>query len=279
MAASKATPSNAAAPRLLILAVEMALAVLIALLAAQAIWFAVYGTDVRPLDLDVAGAEAGARTTALVDARPAAGLFSRRGAAPAIAEAEPETSLNYQLRGVRQGADPEAGAAVIEIPGTGQRLFRAGEELAPGVVLAAVHAERVVLDRRGLRESLYLTDAAARRARAAGAEPGAPSPGAAAAPAGPIDLGGITIPPAYIDGRLAGADVTGGNSDLLDGIGLAPGDRILEVDGRPLSDAASLADTLQAAQARGAVTLSVLRDGETVIVEASLAPGRASGSN
>ncbi|MBK7144368.1 MAG: hypothetical protein IPH76_03890 [Xanthomonadales bacterium] len=82
----------------------------------------------------------------------------------------PETSLPIDLRGVLAGPDPKRGRAFI-VDASGERGFNVGQEVAPGVTLDAVYADRVALSRGGRIEVLKLrgNDAAA-----AGAGSGAP---------------------------------------------------------------------------------------------------------
>lgn len=67
----------------------------------------------------------------------------------------PETSLPIDLRGVLAGEDPKLGRAFIN-DGSGERSFRVGDEVAPGVLLDAVYPDRVALSRGGAIEVLKL---------------------------------------------------------------------------------------------------------------------------
>ncbi len=67
----------------------------------------------------------------------------------------PETSLPIDLRGVLAGEDPKLGRAFINDAG-GERSFRVGDEVAPGVLLDAVYPDRIALSRGGAIEVLKL---------------------------------------------------------------------------------------------------------------------------
>lgn len=67
----------------------------------------------------------------------------------------PETQLPIDLRGVLAGEDPKRGRAFIA-DANGERGFNVGQEVAPGVVLDAVYADRVALSRGGAIEMLKL---------------------------------------------------------------------------------------------------------------------------
>lgn len=66
------------------------------------------------------------------------------------------TALPISLKGVRFDAASLRGAAFIAGADGVQRPFALGEEVMEGVVLAAVAADHVILDRGGTRESLWL---------------------------------------------------------------------------------------------------------------------------
>ena len=67
----------------------------------------------------------------------------------------PETQLPIDLRGVLAGEDPKRGRAFIA-DANGERGYNVGQEVAPGVVLDAVYADRVALSRGGAIEILKL---------------------------------------------------------------------------------------------------------------------------
>ncbi|MFW5659847.1 MAG: type II secretion system protein N, partial [Oceanicaulis sp.] len=161
--------------RLAARAAEIVLVLVIAWIASQALWYILYGAEARRLEIDAdpgAGASGASGAAAMRDlsALETFAVFASRGrpdAAPA--DAAPETRLNLVLRGVRTGASPLDGSAVIESPGQGQRALLAGAEIADGVRLVEIHPDRVIINRRGARETIYLRDEARRNARAAAA--------------------------------------------------------------------------------------------------------------
>ncbi len=87
-----------------------------------------------------------------------------------LTAATPETTLDLKLYGVRAMENPSDGSAIIRLPNHDQRAFNVGMELLKGVTLAAVFPDRVVLSRRGTRETLSLDeDSAVRDAQGGGA--------------------------------------------------------------------------------------------------------------
>lgn len=70
----------------------------------------------------------------------------------------PETRLQLTLEGVFRADDPARSAAIIAQQGRPGELYVVGGKLSGGVELAEVHADRVVLRRGGLFETLRFPD-------------------------------------------------------------------------------------------------------------------------
>lgn len=83
----------------------------------------------------------------------AANLF--RGQAPA-AEPAIEAASEFKLRGVFAGTDRLPAMAIINVPGKGDQPVRAGAEIVPGLELAAVYPDHVIVRRQGISERLNL---------------------------------------------------------------------------------------------------------------------------
>lgn len=75
-------------------------------------------------------------------------------AGPAAADAV--SGLDLVLLGTRVDAASGRGSAIIAAPDGSQKSVGVGEEIMPGVRLAAVEFESVTLDRGGAREQLYI---------------------------------------------------------------------------------------------------------------------------
>lgn len=71
--------------------------------------------------------------------------------------AVPPTSLNMVLRGVVTSKD--SGMAFISVEGKPDEMYVHGQKIIPGVTLAAVHKDSVVLTRNGKLETLILAGA------------------------------------------------------------------------------------------------------------------------
>ena len=99
----------------------------------------------RPAPRAPAAAEAAGRDAA------AGGLF--RTAKPGTAAAAP-ASGSVRLMGVVAAAQGRRGHAVLRLDGKKTLAVPQGEEVEPGLRLAEVHADHIVLERNGARETL-----------------------------------------------------------------------------------------------------------------------------
>ncbi|MGJ3232713.1 MAG: type II secretion system protein N [Oceanicaulis sp.] len=290
MSSAQAIPSPAGrdarlqrAARLAARAAEIALVLVIAWLAAQALWFMLYGAEARRLEI----APGAAGPAGAAEIRDLSGLESftvfasraRGDAAPE--EAAPETRLNLVLRGVRTGASPLDGSAVIEAPGQGQRALPAGAEIADGVRLVEIFPDRVIINRRGARETIYLREESRRAAAAAAAPRPAAAPGAASSRAAPLSgepdlelaarldtedwVDGLRLEPVLDGGAMRGLRVRDNTRlEVLRAAGLQPGDVILSVNGVRLDGASAARAVAQSFETAGEVRLQIERAGAPV---------------
>jgi general secretion pathway protein C len=72
------------------------------------------------------------------------------------AAADTVSSLDLVLLGTRVDAASGRGSAILATPDGQQKSVGVGEEIMPGVRLAAVEFESVTLDRGGALEQLYI---------------------------------------------------------------------------------------------------------------------------
>lgn len=165
--------------------------------------------------------------------------FFRISGAQAAAGPVAVTSLQLTLFGTRQDDATGRGSAIIAGPDNLQRSVSVGEEVAPGVRLAAVAFDHVTLDRGGAREELYLDQSQP----ATPVQPGGPAaPGAGASPSGApaISAGQIRQEIGFIPridgGRLTGLTVRPqGTGRLFQQAGLREGDVVTSIGGRPVT--------------------------------------------
>ena len=184
--------------------------------------------------------------------------FYRAGAMQA-APASAALPAGLELFGTREGSGGLPGSAIIGTPEE-QKSYVVGEEVAPGVKLAAVAFDHVILDRGGVRQTVYMPGAD--DGSATGAAPGG-------APAALADA--FEFRPRGEGSNVTGAIVAPGrNPAFYQSAGFRPGDVIVAVNGARIS---SLIDVqqLQSSIAPGArLMLSVERGGQTVPIALNL---------
>ncbi|PAX09686.1 type II secretion system protein N [Sphingomonas lenta] len=188
------------------------------------------------------------------------------------------TSLQLTLFGTRIDDATGGGSAILAGPDGVQKSVSVGEEVAPGVRLAAVAFDHVTLDRGGPREDLYLDQSQAPGATTPGVVPPAITGATVVAPAG----SGVTVPqlrqdigfiPRIDGGRLSGLVLRSqGTGDAFRQIGLQDGDVLTSIGGRAVTGADAL-DGLQRQYPQGGnVPLTVERGGQPVQLSITIAP-------
>ncbi|MEI6486455.1 MAG: type II secretion system protein N [Sphingomonadales bacterium] len=138
-------------PARLMAVLEAGLWLLAGLAAARALWLAL--TPAGPLGTPPVPALTAPTPLALAGIDP----FFPQGAAAADAV----SGLDLALLGTRVDAASGRGSAIIATPDGRQTSVGVGDEIMPGVRLAAVAFESVTLDRGGARETLYIDQSSA----------------------------------------------------------------------------------------------------------------------
>jgi general secretion pathway protein C len=188
--------------------------------------------------------------------------FSRAAAAPGAAPA-PDASVGLQLFGTRESQGNLPGSAILGASGGEQQSFAVGEEVAPGVTLAAVAFDHVVLKRGGATQTLYMPGA---EGSAEGATP--PSSGSALATA----VGNaFRLAPRKQGTAVSGVLVTAGsNPRLFAAAGFRDGDVIVAVNGARITSMIDV-QQLQSSIAPGArLLLTVERGSQAVPIALNL---------
>ena len=153
-------------PRVVTVVLALALAAQAAILVTD-----YFGASDRPLTSAPALTRSGTQARSLdLAAMLNAHLFGKAAADPATSGANaPRTSLSLVLAGVLAQTDPEKGLALVGESAATAKVHAVGDSLPGGVTLHGVYIDRVVLDRAGALESLFL--------------PHQPAPGGLATPA------------------------------------------------------------------------------------------------
>lgn len=212
---------------------------------------------------------------ALLDAM----LFGRAGENGQQAQLVPLSSLNLVLNGVM--ATHTGGSALIAVKGQPQQAFAVGDEVLPGVELAAVLQDRALLKRGGMLESLLLEGADEAPLFSVGAVSVMPS-----APAqsrsrendatrfvlsretlrtqvhSPQELLSQAMVVPNSGGGFALQEIEPGS--LIEQFGLRSGDVVLTANGQALRSTDDIMRAYQGLQGANQVRLEVSRDGRRV---------------
>lgn len=171
-------------------------------------------------------------------------------------------------------ASAAGGSAIVADRSGMQRSYAVGDEIAPGVVLAAVHADHAILESAGRRTELRFPVAAApTRPTAATAPIATRMPAAQSRADADADASAPMIDPAQLlaEAGLRPVDAGGGEAGytviprgdgaILRQAGLQAGDVLLSVNGQALTPEryAELGDSLAGA---ATITLTYRRDGQ-----------------
>lgn len=253
---------------------EVLLIIALAYIGARMIWLVAFGASATDFQLDPAlsgtrpgGARYVADLTRLRDTDPFADRRAEPVDAAPVAAAVQETQLNLVLRGIRRGATPQSGGAIVQTPDNRQRFFAVGATVLDGVTMEEVHVDHVLIRRRGVLESLYLREEDGAAARASGNAPAAQT----RAPTGSQSIAGLfRADPVREGGALSGYRIADGNAAMLSAMGLRNGDVITAIDGRSAADIADLPALFRTLREQGVFTLSINRGGLPLEVQVDL---------
>lgn len=215
-----------------------------------------------------------ARTANVMSAPSRAALFASfdgfdRAAVAGDASAA-VTSLDLTLYGLRMNEASGGGSAIIAGSDGVQRSYDVGEEVASGVTLVQVLFDHVVLERGGLRESLFIDQSVP--AATVGDIAAVPATGAQPLPvvqAGPLTAEAITAGIGFVprteNGRATGFAVTPkADGAVFAQAGFKPGDIVVEINGRKVSSAADGAALAGQLRPGARISLLVERGTETL---------------
>ncbi len=230
--------------------VELGLLVVLGLLLARTFWLiaapakSVNGLTPAPASMVTAPAPAirlQANLSLLTSANPFASL--ERAAVEDDTLSVPETSLNLRLQGVRaitSGDGDLQASATIVTPDNRQGVYVVGDKLLDNVVLSRILSNRVILDKGGTFEALYLEGREDGLRVLGGEEPRQAiggqrvvEPAIHHIASAETLLSAVRLIPA---GEAALRIVPTVAPDDLAGLGLREGDRLVAVDGRPVAE-------------------------------------------
>jgi general secretion pathway protein C len=193
--------------------------------------------------------------------------------ADADAASAPETALNLTLRGAIAAEDPRYAHAIIADGSGTEKVYFVKDAVPGGAMLHMVQADRVILNRGGVLESLLLPRELASGARSArGSDPPRRS---VAAPQtarsvqevidqNPTVLTEIIRPQPFMpNGQLKGYRVyPGRNREQFIQLGLQPGDLITEINGMALNNPAQAMEIFRSMADTTEVSVTIEREGQ-----------------
>ena len=216
------------------------------------------------------------------------GVAPKEAAAPRTAPIEAkETGLKLTLKGVFAANQPERAMALIADARGDEHVYRKDDVIFSGVKLYEVYPDRVILERSGNYEALYLPRE--KLGMSSGAAPGVsrgPTPASRPVPEQPVRTREIKagkgieelreqlstdpqafwqevrIEPEYDENnQIKGYRFEHNDKALMRSMGLRPGDVIVEVNGQPLTDPSTLSGLFGTLSSATSVSLGIERNG------------------
>ena len=159
----------------------------------------------------------------------------------------PPTSIPLVLAGLLATSDPKQGMAIIGESAAAAKVVSVGKQVPGGAQLHSVYADRAIIDRSGVLESVYLPRRTAAIGPAAMPPPAPPTSGNSEAMLDrmrklvnddPGVIGQIMRPqPVFAGGKMRGFRVyPGANRQAFARMGLRAGDLVTAINGTPLDD-------------------------------------------
>ena len=175
----------------------------------------------------------------------------------------PPTSLSLRLYGIRYSNSGQLDAAILGFDPNNQRIYKTNEVIADNIILEFIEPERVVISRRGIRESVTfdsdtvlspeITKVLANSSKGIKVE----------------DINSsalsqmISFQPYFSNGTLKGYQIYPRNqSKLFDSSGLKSGDVLVAVNGLDIKDPSVLKEL----SVFGQVKLNLIRDDDDLSI-------------
>lgn len=274
--------------RLMAFAVETLLLFGLAYLLIRILFFIGFGASGSDFQIETSRSGPGSAQSSIaggqlaqVDFTP---LFADRRVASVAETASdivPDTQLQLVLRGIRRGTDPGSGAALIQLASMQQVFVPVGEEITDGVELREVHADYVIISRRGIREALRIRETSERLDRReapaalASSDPTEFSAAQIAAargrPGERYSVGGMfQVEPRYVENSLVGIAFIAGNNSLLESVGLRMNDVLVAINGQPVTNPDQIQALFEGLRGNDTVQISVVRSGMSLTFSVDL---------
>jgi general secretion pathway protein C len=192
------------------------------------------------------------------------------------ASANVVTSLQLTLFGVRMNEGSGLGSAILAGPDGVQESYAVGDEIMSGVKLHAVLFDHVVIDRGGVRESLYLDQSIPAETvgtdDVATAQPIGPAPSVDGnIPSSDVIAAAVDFSPRNTDGKVTGIVVSPrGEGELFRAAGFRDGDIIVSVNGQPVTSTSDIAALKRRIVPGARLSVEVERGADTVPISINM---------
>ena len=175
----------------------------------------------------------------------------------------PPTSLSLRLYGIRYSNSGQLDAAILGFDPNNQRIYKTNEVIADNIILEFIEPERVVISRRGIRESVTFDSDTVLSPETIKVLANS-SKGIRVEDINSSALSQmISFQPYFSNGTLKGYQIYPGNqSKLFDSSGLKSGDVLVAVNGLDIKDPSVLKEL----SVFGQVKLNLIRDDDDLSI-------------
>ena len=200
--------------------------------------------------------------------------------APIVA---PETRLQLKLKGVFASSNPERAFAIISDNKNQDKSYRLGSKVVGGATLHAVYPDRVILKRNGRLETLRMSTSYDKSALKSVTKTtsGTPRPAhrVMRAPAKLKQLKDtllkdpqkiwqqVQVSPVLKNGSIKGYSVEHKDKQLMRSLNLQKGDVITAVNGKVLSDPASLYGLMDVLKTQKSLSVTIERNNQEQVIQ------------
>ena len=195
----------------------------------------------------------------------------------------PKTNLKLVLRGVFSNSDQDKAMAIIADAAGKESLYRTGSQVPGGATVHTIYGDRVILQRNGQFETLYLPRDEIPGQAVAMSQVSRPSPSvqkerSVQAPdklkemrnmikTNPQEIWKqVRVEPVLEDGRIKGYRLFHQDAQLMRAFGISKSDVITEVNGMSLDDPAALYELMGQFDTASDIRLTVERNGGTEVL-------------
>ncbi|MDH5182071.1 MAG: type II secretion system protein GspC [Gammaproteobacteria bacterium] len=195
----------------------------------------------------------------------------------------PKTSLRLVLRGIFSSDDPQQAIAIIEDAGR-EKLYHIGDTVQGGAVVHTIYLDRVILERNGRYETLFLprdelpesaivsspvtsrSSAPAAKQRVVQASPQLNQMREMMKSDPQALMQQVRIEPVFNDGQISGYRFSHNDQQIMRALGITNTDVITQVNGYPLDDPSVLTEVLGQFSSDVEIQLTVERNGGTEVL-------------